>query len=112
MKEVEQATQELIETIKGSRIYKEYREQENNLAANPELLARVDKFRGASFQLQTQANEDANFDLTDYLRQENIELRKIPEVNAYLESELALCKLIQRTCRSIVGSLDFSVPEL
>ena len=39
-------------------------------------------------------------------------LRKIPEVNAYLDAELALCKLLQKIGRTVTEGIDMMIPEL
>ena len=40
------------------------------------------------------------------------ELRSDPLVNAFLDAELALCKLMQRICKSLTEGIELDVPEL
>ena len=48
----------------------------------------------------------------DELVKESEELRKIPEVNAYLDAELALCRLIQKITRELTWGIGLDIPAL
>ena len=52
------------------------------------------------------------FLVAEQLSRESAELRRIPEVNAYLDAELALCKMMQRICRELTEGIDMHVPNL
>ncbi len=112
MEQYEKAMDEFIQAMKNSRVYREYREQEERLAMNPELMDRVRRFRGGVFEMQKNSDNAEVLSLAEEIRKENIELRRIPEVNAYLDAELALCKMIQKTMRRIIGSIEFDVPTM
>ena len=43
---------------------------------------------------------------------ESAELRRHPEVNAYLDAELALCKMMQRICIKLGEGIDIDVPGM
>ena len=43
---------------------------------------------------------------------ESAELRRHPEVNAYLDAELALCKMMQRICIKLGEGIDIDVPGI
>lgn len=102
----------LLSVIKRSEVYKEYKKQEMILDKDPELKARVDQFRARNFQMQNDSNKEDMFALAEQLSRESAELRKIPEVNAYLDAELALCKMMQKICRSLTEGIDIHVPDL
>lgn len=102
----------LLSVIKRSEVYKEYKKQEIILDKDPELKARVDQFRARNFQMQNDSNRDDLFEVAEQLARESAELRKIPEVNAYLDAELALCKMMQKICRSLTEGIDMHVPVL
>ncbi|MDC7286801.1 YlbF family regulator [Blautia schinkii] len=104
--------QVLLSVIKRSEVYKEYKKQEIILDKDPELKARVDQFRARNFQMQNDSNKDDLFQVAEKLARESSELRKIPEVNAYLDAELALCKMMQKICRSLTEGVDMHVPDL
>lgn len=104
--------QVLLSVIKRSEVYKEYKKQEANLERNPELKERVDQFRADNFRLQNESDRDNLFDVAELLARESSQLRKIPEVNAYLDAELALCKMMQKICRSLTEGIEIHVPDL
>ena len=111
MNRIEELTEELLNAIKESDIYKDYLREQYKLQQDPELMERVDRYRTSNFRMQQDASRD-HFTLADQVSQELSELRKIPEVNAYLDSELAICRELQKVCRTLIGGVDIIVPEL
>ena len=112
MDEITKCINALLAADKDSEEYRTYKKQEEILSRNPELWQRVDQFRSNNFKLQNEANRDELFSVVEQLSRESKELRRIPEVNAFLDAELALCKLLQRICRSLTEGIDMHVPEL
>jgi len=102
----------LIQSVKKSSVYKEYRLQEEILNQNPELAERVRQFRSDNFRLQNEADRSNMFHLAEELSRESEELRRIPQVNAYLDAELALCRMLQRICRTLTEGIEMDVPPL
>ena len=109
---IEKNIQTLLVSIKKSSIYKEYKEQEKILSRNPELAERVSQFRADNFRLQNEGGRDNLFKVAEQLSKESAELRRIPQVNAYLDAELALCRLMQHVCRSLTAGIDMNIPPL
>ena len=70
------------------------------------------EFRGDNFRLQNQSDKDELFQIEEQLNQESASLRQNLKVNAYLEAELALCRLMQRICRTLVDGIDIQIPDL
>lgn len=101
----------LLFSIKESDIYREYRRQEEQLSQDPELWERVTQFRASNFRIQNEANREELFDAAQQLAHESAELRRYPEVNAYLDAELALCKMMQKICRKLTAGIDMHIPE-
>lgn len=102
----------LLTVIKKSEAYRDYKKQEEILDKNPQLRERVDHFRANNYKLQSEAGKDDLFQVVEQLSRESAELRRIPEVNAYLDAELALCKLVQRIFRNLADGIDMHVPYL
>ena len=90
---------------------REFIRQQSRLKAEPELLERVNHYRMDNFHMQQDMDRD-HFTLVDQVSQELSELRKIPEVNAYLDSELALCREVQKICRTLIDGIDMVIPDL
>lgn len=112
MDEIDKSVERLLQSVRGSDIYREYKKQEEKLCLNPELMERVNQFRTNNYHLQREAESQGLFRATDKLIKESSQLRKIPEVNAYLDAELALCKLLQRIGRVVTEEIDMLIPEL
>lgn len=102
----------LLSVIKKSEIYKEYKRQEEIISKTPELLERVDQFRANNFKLQNESDKENLFQVAEQLAKESAELRRTPEVNAYLDAELALCRMMQRVCRQLTEGIDMHTPDL
>lgn len=111
MNTVEINTQQLINSIKQSVEYLEYKKCEEQLEQNPELMNRVHEFRAHNFRLQNDTEETQIFKVMDQLSHESEELHKIPEVHAYLQSELAICRLLQKISLEIVAGVDIHIPH-
>lgn len=110
MDEIEKLTGMLLEAVRASTIYTEFRKQEDILLKDPELFDRVSSFRADNFRFQQGIPDDELYGLVEKLDSESRELRKIPEVNAYLEAELALCRMIQEVCRTLTEGIEICLP--
>ena len=102
----------LIQSVRKSSVYKEYRFQEEILNQNPELAERVRQFRADNFRLQNEEDRSNMFHLAEVLTRESEELRRIPQVNAYLDAELDLCRMLQRICRTLTEGIEMDIPLL
>ncbi|NSG81614.1 YlbF family regulator [Blautia schinkii] len=112
MDEISMDIEKLLDAVHRSSEYQEYQKQTAQLDKDPELKARVMRFRGDNFRLQSQANQDELFHAAEQLNQESASLRQNQRVNAYLDAELALCRLMQRICRTLVAGIDIQIPDL
>lgn len=109
MREIDECVDALLDCIHESSIYQNYLQCEKALSETPDLKKEVDDFRSVIYQMH---QEEDWFDASERLEKQYAELRKKPEVNAYLEAELDLCKVIQRVTARICGSLDMQIPEM
>ncbi|HIY00520.1 MAG TPA: YlbF family regulator [Candidatus Blautia faecipullorum] len=112
MDTIERNIHTLLVSIKRSSVYKEYKEQENILNKTPELAERVSQFRANNFRLQNEGDRSDLFRSADQVLKESADLRRDPRVNAYLDAELALCRLMQHVCRSLTAGIDMNIPPL
>ena len=112
MSEIKECIDELLVAVRGSEEYQDFVKYRDLLKENPELMNRVNTFRGNNFRLQNEANRDELFHAMEQLNRESRELRRDPLVNAFLDAELALCKLMQRICRTLTEGIDLDIPEL
>ena len=77
----------------------------------PELVSRVQHFRSDNFRLQNEERGNLLQD-AEQLARESAELRRNPEVNAYLDAELALCRMMQQICKTLTDGIEIKVPEI
>ena len=52
------------------------------------------------------------FEAVDHFESKYRDLRRIPEVNAFLEAELSLCKRIQKVQDDLFEAVHISIPEV
>ena len=100
----------LLEAFKESPEYVEFQKQNEILKQKPELNKRVDAFRGDNYRVQNECGSDNLFDVVEQMGKESAELRRHPEVNAYLDAELALCKMMQKICVKLAEGIDMDIP--
>ena len=112
MDEISMEIEKLLDAVHRSDEYQEYQKQAAQLEADPELKARVMRFRGDNFRLQNHSDKDELFHIAEQLNQESASQRQNLKVNAYLDAELALCRLMQRICRTLVDGIDIQIPDL
>ena len=72
----------------------------------------MDRFRISNFRVQNQSDPEHMFEEMNRLEQESEELRKIPQVNAYLDAELAVCRLMQKIFMDLSNGIQMHIPDL
>ena len=112
MNAIKQKTRELIQLIKESDYYKDYEESREKVAAQPEIKWRVDNLRARTFRMYNESNGIDLFEETDRIEREHRELRRIPEVNEFLEAEIELCRILKATEDTINMAIDVQIPEM
>ncbi len=100
----------LIQAIKESSEYRLYKQAEASLNETPQLKIRVDDLNRANHRLHTEKDPQKLFREIRELNEESKELRRIPQVNSYIQAELDLCKLLQYVTLEINGGIDIHVP--
>ena len=67
MDEISMEIEKLLDAVHRSDEYQEYQKQAAELDKEPELKARVMRFRGDNFRLQNQADKDELFQVAEQL---------------------------------------------
>ena len=75
------------------------------------ILNAINKPQGADPSADL-ARRTENYRMAEQLNQESASLRQNQRVNAFLDAELALCRLMQRICRTLVAGIDIQIPDL
>ena len=112
MNEIKDCIDALLAAVQNSEEYQEFMKYKALVEQDPGLMERVNAFRANNFRLQNEANRDELFRGTEQLNRESRELRRDPLVNAFLDAELALCKLVQKICRTLTEGINLDIPEL
>ena len=106
--EVEIKARELAEMLIDSDVYKRYITARDEIAKVPELKEKVDEFRKWNFFIQNEEN-DTKFDGLKKLKADYYEIMADKRVKKYLDSELILCRTIQKINAILVENLDIDV---
>ena len=108
---IQKSIKDLSEAMKNNEIYQRYLEKERALNQHPELKRAVDIYRQENFQIQnSEVGEEELFELSEQLVKKYAELRKNPLVNAYLEAELEVCRLMKNIHLQISMAVPFWTP--
>ena len=107
MTEIDNELFTLIEAVKRSNTYKEYDRCRIALKSDPALMQRVDKYREENYRLQTQDDDGTLQDRIDKFAKDNMELSEMPRVRAFLDAELALCRMLQEITDRVIRAIDF-----
>ena len=106
--QLEEILKSLVNKVKESQEYKEYRRMLEVIKQDPEKERAVNEFRRRNFEMQKRRDVDL-FTEVDRLEGEFAPLRSEPYVNEYLSVELALCRLVQHINYSLMMEMDFEL---
>lgn len=95
----------LTEAILRSEEYLCYVKEKDRIKQEPVLKERIDEFRRRNFELQNRA--DYSFEQVDQLEREFSDVLERPEVSAFLEAELAFCRMMQEMNNHIADAIAF-----
>ena len=82
------------------------------MCPNPELKKQIDEFRVAVFHMNNDDTQGDLYDITDEVENRYEKLRKVPEVNAYLEAELDVCRMLQQVQSQFRNGIDLNIPNV
>lgn len=112
MSVIDTCVDKLVSAIKNGVVYKQYSQALEAIKAVPGLKEQVDELRKLNYQIQA-AGDDINLEeAIDDIDFKMDELCRIPEVNQFLEAELALCRQLQSVDASIHQGIELDIPEL
>ena len=102
---VNQAVEQMVQAIRNTDAYMEYRRQLGRIKEQPELKKQIDDFRTRNFELQT--SKDTNFDKIDQFTRENEAFRENPLVSDFLAAESAFCRMMQEIGLYVTDQMKF-----
>ena len=110
MKEVELVLEEtsvLINTIKSTSIYTEFQSALEDLKSYPELKALADEFRTQNYLAYHSLTGQVSFADFEILEEKRAELSGYPQIERYLNAELALCRMLQEVESYLTAGMCF-----
>lgn len=107
MKDVDTAINELLEAVRNTEEYKEYRLQRDKIKLQPQLQEQIDAYREENFTLQNDTPGEEMFQKLEQFEEKYGEFRENPFVNDFLEAELAFCRKMQEVNLRITEGLQF-----
>lgn len=105
--QVESSLRALIDTIRNSEVYHNYRAAHQKVAEYPELLEQINEFRRRNFVMQQTLSGEELMEQTDHLASEYAGFRENPLVDQYLNAELTFCRMKQGMDDLLLKELDF-----
>lgn len=100
-------TSELIEDVKQSDIYVEYKAALRELQKDPVLLEKADAFRKAQYEEVAFHSKPLGFAEASHMEEAYEKIVEYPVIDRFLKAELAMCRLLQRIQDNIVEAIDF-----
>ncbi|MDY3918814.1 MAG: YlbF family regulator [Candidatus Limivivens sp.] len=111
MDEIKRCTEALVEAIRNSETCHSYMEARDAINADPELRRTVNEFRKRTYEIQNSEDPDNIYEKLEKLEQDFYVVRKNELMNQYLQTELAMCRILQSINQRLVGSVDFDIED-
>ena len=97
----------LVDTIKSTSMYTEFQSALEDLRRYPELKALADEFRAQKFLAYHSLKGQVSFaDFAD-LEEKRVELADYPQIERYLNAEVALCRVLQEVESHLTAGMCF-----
>ena len=106
MTRFDDSVEKIVDYIKNSPEYIDFKSKRSAVAENPELKAKADRIRMENFELQQITDETALMDKLDKFMERNEEDYAIVEIHDYIEAETSFCRLMQSIIDRVMGELD------
>lgn len=107
MARFDESVEKIVDYIKNSPEYEDFKNKRSVVAYDPELKAKADRIRMENFELQQIADENRLMDELDRFMERNEEDYAIVEIHDYIEAENVFCRLMQNIIDRVMGELDF-----
>lgn len=105
-------TKALIRVIQDSREYRAFCRAKNKVSGMPELKKQIDAYRTQVYRLQYEGDVETLYDRVQEFNTEHAQFRRDPLVNEYLNSELAVCRMLQKVAAGLADALDLDLDEV
>lgn len=109
-KRITECTESLIRSIRESGVYEAYHSAAAELDRFPGMFDRIMDLRKRTIAVYHDPDNDDLLESSEDLVDEYEELQKIPEVNAFLEAEEELIRILQTVSESVIDCVDLRTP--
>lgn len=107
MLELELATALFRDALLETKVYRKYVETKEAVKQDERLWQSLQIYRQKRHELQQQSGADELYEKLDEIEREERKFRSDARVAAFLDAELALCRMMQEIFLTMVDSLDF-----
>lgn len=105
--DLEKATDKYITAMQKSEEYRNYCEIKAVVKEDEALWQQLRDYRKKRYEFQMMTNPEELFDRVDAFERDYREWKKDPRVTAFLDAELAFCRMIQDANMRIVEAMQF-----
>lgn len=109
MESVEIKMADLLTAIKSSHVYLDYLQQKEYVENHSEIRCKINEYRSRNYALQNCSEQIDLFVELEKLEKEYGDLLKEEIVQKYLESESALCRMLQKVSLQMAGAVDIDL---
>lgn len=106
MERIKSCTDALVQAIRESGEYQEFCRIREEVAKDPEKRERINRFRRHIFEVQNTKESVDMYGEMERLCREYEEFRRDPQVDAFLRSELRVCRILQKITEEITQSVE------
>ncbi len=107
--EVERCKKDLIRALLCSREYERFEQAKQKIRGQDEKRVMIDEFRRKCYLMQNSFSPIEILDQMEDQFQARLELRRDRDVADYLDSELDVCRMLQRICIDVIMSIDLEI---
>lgn len=109
--EVRRKLEELVKAIRSSEEYLVFEEAKKRLDEAPSERKRADDFRRRNFEFQN-SEESLSAQAQVAMHHERETLRRNPLIDAYLNAELVMCRLLRQVSLGVMESADLDLDSM
>lgn len=109
---IRESVDALVESIRTSDEYQTYLSCEETLAQCPEIFDRIRDLRRKTIEIYSNPENHDLIAASGQLLNEFGDLDRIPDVNAYLEAEEEMVRILREVSRAVTGNVRLKIPEL
>ena len=109
--EIRRRLEELVRAIRSSEEFRQFEEAKKSLNAERAKRKRADEFRRRNFVFQN-SEESLSAKAQVEMYHEREELRRDPLIDAYLNAELIMCRLLRQVSLGIMESADLDLDSM